>query len=119
MRFVLEAVVSTNVPASWLTLDIGQASGADNQTGKLRHAWLPNDWGCSSTEVHFYYPFVDQPWIIQKMLMYGRADNYKGDIPLGNIYGVWYIEPPDGDSVMLSLAPISFSQYTTRNPVHK
>ena len=203
MRFVLEAVVSTNVPASWLTLDIGQASGADNQrcdsicniahnttgielyfvyslgedvnginhhnendeitgiilssgvtsvtlaheighscgladfylsdtiyrhsysatlpsvTGKLRHAWLPNDWGCSSTEVHFYYPFVDQPWIIQKMLMYGRADNYKGDIPLGNVYGVWYIEPPDGDSVMLSLAPISFSQYTTRNPVHK
>ena len=53
------------------------------------------------------------------MLMYGRADNYKGDIPLGNVYGVWYIEPPDGDSVMLSLAPISFSQYTTRNPVHK
>jgi hypothetical protein len=88
-------------------------------SGSISHSRLPNDWGCTSPEVHYYYLIVDQPMLIRSLLMYGHTDVSKGDIPSGDVYGIWYIDPPDGDSAVAARATVSFNQYTTRNPVHK
>ena len=88
-------------------------------TGALRHAWLPNDWGSTDTDAHYYLPNMNQPKLIQQLLMHGHKSEHKGDIPLGNIYGIWYIDNGDGDSAVSSRAPVSFGPLTTRNPVHK
>ena len=88
-------------------------------SGPISYSWLPNDWGCTSTEVHYYLPVVDQPMLISNLLMHGHSSQFKADIPSGNIYGIWYIDRGDGDSAVSSRAPVSFGPLTTRNPVHK
>jgi hypothetical protein len=57
--------------------------------------------------------------MIRTLLMYGFTSEFKGDIPRGKIYGIWYTDPPDGDSAVKLLAPVSFGQFSTRNPVHQ
>ncbi len=91
----------------------------ESVSGGIRHAWMPDDWGSTSLLVNYYHPVVDQPMLIRALLMYGFTSEFKGDIPRGNIYGIWYIDPPDGDSAMKSLAHVSFDQFATRNPVHR
>ncbi|MBQ7652440.1 MAG: hypothetical protein IJS15_15890, partial [Victivallales bacterium] len=88
-------------------------------SGSISSQRLPNDWGATHPECHFYFPFVDQPALIRKLLMFGRSSEFKGDIPAGDIYGIWYIEPPDGNSAVKSLAPVSLGLHTTRTPVHQ
>jgi hypothetical protein len=91
----------------------------ESVSGGIRHAWMPDDWGSTSFLVNYYHPAVDQPMLTRTLLMYGFTSEFKGDIPCGNVYGIWYIDPPDGDSAVKSLAPVSFDQFATRNPVHR
>ena len=88
-------------------------------SGAIQYSWLPDDWGSSSPLVSYYHPVVDQPMLIRTLLMYGYTSEFKGDIPCGYIYGIWYIEPPDGNSAVKSLAHVGFDQFATRNPVHR
>ena len=80
---------------------------------------ISDDWGSTSPHVSYYHPVVDQPMLIRTLLMYGFTSEFKGDIPCGNIYSIWYIDPPDGDSAVKSLAHVCFDQFATRNPVHR
>ena len=88
-------------------------------SGPISYSRLPNDWGCTSQDVHFYYLNVDQQDLISHLLMHGHSSQFKADIPSGNIYGIWYIDSGDGDSAVSSRAPVSFGSLTSRNPVHK
>ena len=88
-------------------------------SGPISYSYLPNDWGCTSQDVHYYFLNIDQPELIAHLLMHGHSSQSKADIPSGNIYGIWYIDPGDGDSAVSSRAPVSFGPLTTRNPVHK
>ena len=88
-------------------------------SGPISYSRLPRDWGCISPNVHFYLPDVNQPTLISYLLMHGHSSQYKADIPSGNIEGIWYTNPPNGDSAVCLPAPVSFGQNATRNPVHK
>ena len=88
-------------------------------SGPISYSRLPNDWGCTSQDVHFYYLNVDQQDLISHLLMHGHSSQFKADIPSGNIYGIWYSDSGDGDSAVSSRAPVSFGSLTSRNPVHK
>ena len=88
-------------------------------SGPPNYSRLPKDWGCTSHDIHYYLPIVDQPMLIRDLLMHGHSSQSKADIPLGDIEGIWYTERGNGDSAVLSLAPVSFEHNATRNPVHK
>jgi hypothetical protein len=130
-------IVPPNVTFTTLAHEIGHSCGLpdvyinDNRyehhhsdplpsvSGPISHSRLPNDWGSTSTLVHYYQSFVNQPTLISHLLMHGHSSLVKGDMPLGKVFGIWYVHPPDGDSAVCLPAPVNFGQNTTRNPVHR
>ena len=91
----------------------------------LCHDRLPMDWGADSPTDGFYPPGLTQSNLVERLLMFGRESAGNVDIPLGDVWGVWYhwTNRPSGGGYMKSwhesLAPVGFFEHADPTPFLK
>ena len=91
----------------------------------LCHDRLPMDWGADSPTDGFYPPGLTQSNLVERLLMFGRESAGNVDIPLGDVWGVWYHwtnAPSGGGHVKYwheNNAPVSFLEHADTTPYLK
>ena len=84
--------------------------------GDKHFAWMPGDWGSTSTSEHFYQGNNHQN-VIDTLLMLG-TNLCDSDLSFGDIHGIWYQWVNDVKVYETSLAPVGVSTHINRNPQH-
>ena len=83
------------------------------------HAWMPEDWTGESS-LSYYVKELRHHALVHRLLMFGASDVTKRDIPLGDIYGVWYEMPVITNKIHhLSNAPVGRSSMLKDGYDHK
>jgi hypothetical protein len=59
--------------------------------------WLPHDW-TGDDGVSYYNPAITHHAVLKRLLMFGRRNADKCDIPLGNVRGIWYRREKQGNA---------------------
>ena len=52
----------------------------------VKQSWMSQDWN-NGTGCRFYDPMLAQHQAVKRLLMFGKGDGEKCDIPLGSVYG--------------------------------
>ena len=126
-RGIILATGLDSFSATTVAHEIGHACGlvdiyADHPatplavTGAISEARVPKDWGGG-----FYPANLTHADLIPRLLMYGQPSINKADIPLGNVYGLWYTFE-NGSTVWHldegNLAPVG-AESMNRQPFHQ
>jgi len=126
-RGIILATRLDSFSATTVAHEIGHACGlvdiyADHPatplvvTGAISEARVPKDWGGG-----FYPANLTHADLIPRLLMYGHSSETKADIPLGNVYGLWYTVKNDTVVWHLderNLAPVGLESMN-RQPLHE